>query len=63
MSNSSKEFLELHCPDLLRETNLRKFLIALDEFITMEGLDEHDNMTDFGHRAQAVYDEIYCCNK
>ncbi len=62
MSNKSRVFLENNCPDLLKETSLREFLLKLDDFITMEGLDENDNMTDFGHEAQRVYDEIYMCN-
>ena len=28
-----------------------------------EGLDENDNMTAFGHEAQAVYDDIYMHNE
>lgn len=63
MSEESRAFLEKNCPELLKETNLRSFMIKLDDFITMEGLDEHDNMTAFGHEAQAVYDEIYMCNE
>lgn len=63
MSSVSRAFLEKNCPDLLKETNLREFLLKLDDFITVEGLDENDNMTDFGHEAQRVYDEIYMCNE
>ena len=63
MSESSKAFLEKNCPELLKEDKLRQFLLKLDDFITMEGLDENDNMTAFGHEAQAVYDEIYMCNQ
>lgn len=63
MSESSKAFLEKNCPELLKEKELRRFLLKLDDFITMEGLDENDNMTAFGYEVQAVYDEIYMCNK
>lgn len=63
MSNESKRFLEKNCPEVLKETELRSFLLKLDDFITMEGLDEDDNMTAFGHEAQAVYDEVYMCNQ
>ena len=63
MSKSSKTFIEKNCSELLKEENLRRFLLKLDDFITMEGFDENDNMTAFGHEAQAVYDEIYMCNK
>ena len=63
MSEESKAFLEKNCPDLLKENDLRSFLLKLDDFITMEGLDENDNMTAFGHEAQAVYDEVYMCNE
>ena len=63
MSTGSRLFLEKNCPELLKETNLRQFLLDFDEFITMYGLDENDDMTLFGHEAQTVYDEIYMCNK
>lgn len=63
MSESSKAFLQKNCPELFEENELRKFLLKLDDFITMEGLDENDNMTAFGYEAQAVYDEIYMCNQ
>lgn len=63
MSDESRSFLEKNCPDLLKETNLRSFLLKLDDYIIQEGLDENDNMTAFGHKAQSVYDEIYMCNK
>lgn len=63
MSGSSKAFLEKNCPELLKENELRRFLLKLDDFITMEGLDENDNMTAFGYEAQVVYDEIYMCNQ
>ena len=63
MSASSKAFLAKNCPELLHEDSLRNFLLKLDDYITMEGLDENDNMTAFGHEAQAVYNEIYMCNQ
>ncbi len=63
MSDESRRFLEKNCPEILKETNLRTFLLALDEFIILEGLDENDNMTKFGHEIQTVYDEIYMCNE
>ena len=63
MSKSSKSFLNKNCPALLKENSLRQFLLKLDDFITMHGLDENDYMTDFGYEAQAVYDEIYMCNQ
>ena len=62
MSDKSRKFLETHCPELLKETNLRELQLKLDDFIVMEGLDENDNMTAFGHEAQAVYDDIYMHN-
>ena len=62
MSERSRKFLEAHCPELLKETNLRELQLKLDDFIVMEGLDENDNMTAFGHEAQAVYDDIYFAN-
>lgn len=63
MTDNAKTFLERHCPELLEISDLRMFLIELDDFIIMNGLDENDNMTDFGYEAQAVYDEIYMCNE
>ena len=62
MSNQSKAFLEKNFPSFFEYENLDDALMALDDFIVMEGLDESDNMTAFGHEAQAVYDEIYMCN-
>ena len=63
MSEASRRFLEKNYPGLLKENNLRSFLLKLDDFIIVEGLDENDNMTAFGHEAQAVYDEVYMCNE
>ena len=63
MSHSSKEFLDEYLPDFFLQPNLGDALLLLDAFITANGLDGNDNMTDFGHRAQYVYDEIYCCNE
>ncbi len=62
MSMSSKGFLEKYFPSFFDYDDLDKALMALDDFIIMEGLDENDNMTAFGHEAQRVYDEIYMCN-
>lgn len=62
MSESSRQFLQRNCPELFESDNLRAFLLALDDFITLNGLDENDDMTKFGHEAQSVYDEIYMCN-
>lgn len=62
MSNGSKTFLEKNFPQFFQYEDLDAALMALDDFITMEGLDEEDNMTEFGHEAQAVYDEVYMCN-
>ena len=62
MSETSRKFLKRYFPDFFRYDDLDKALLALDDFIIMEGLDENDNMTEFGHEAQRVYDEIYMCN-
>lgn len=62
MSNRSKAFLEQNFSDFFEHENLDDALMALDDFIVMEGLDENDNMTAFGHEAQAVYDDIYMHN-
>ena len=62
MSDESREFLNKYFPVFFHYDNLDKALLALDDFIIMEGLDENDNMTQFGHEAQRVYDEIYMCN-
>ena len=63
MSQSSRDFLSKNYPELLEENDLDRFLLRLDALITRDGLDERDNMTDFGHEVQAVYDEIYMCNE
>lgn len=63
MSQSSRAFIEKNCPNALKEKDLRSALLALDDFITMFGLDENDDMTPLGNDAQRIYDEIYCCNK
>ena len=63
MSDSSRAFLEKHLPEFFTQPNLDEALLALDAFISAKGLDENDDMTAFGHEAQYVYDEIYCCNE
>jgi uncharacterized protein YjaZ len=63
MSQTSRDFLCKNFPAFFEYEVLNDALMALDDFIIMEGLDENDNMTDFGHEAQAVYDEIYMCNE
>lgn len=63
MSQSSRDFLTKNYPELLKEDDLDRFLLNLDALITRDGLDERDNMTAFGHEAQAVYDEVYMCNE
>lgn len=63
MSDVSREFLEKNAPELLAIDDLDEFLDKLDEFIIINGLDANDDMTAFGHEAQAVYDEVYCCNE
>lgn len=62
MSEESRKFLEEHCPELLKENDLRSFLLEFSDFIVMYGLDRDDEMTEFGREAQRVYDEIYMCN-
>lgn len=62
MSNSSKKFLEKHFPEFFSYNDLDEALLALDAFITQEGLDENDDMTDFGHEVQSVYDDIFYSN-
>lgn len=62
MSDSSRKFLEKHFPEIFTADTLDKFLLDLDAFITRTGLDENDDMTDFGHEATAVYDDIFYSN-
>ena len=62
MSERSRAFLNQNFPAFFSYDNLDSALMALDDFIIMEGLDENDEMTAFGHEAQSVYDEIYMCN-
>lgn len=63
MSEASRRFLTENFPAFFEHKDLEEALMALGDFITMEGLDENDDMTAFGHEAQYVYDEIYMCNK
>jgi len=62
MSDRSKKFLEKYFPSFFEYKDLDEALMALDDFIVMEGLDDDDNMTDFGHEAQSVYDDVYFRN-
>lgn len=63
MSSDSRAFLDKYMPQFFECADLDEALLDLDAFITANGLDSNDEMTDFGHRAQYVYDEIYCCNE
>lgn len=63
MSQSSRDFLCKNYPELLKEVDLDRFLLQLDAIITRDGLDDQDNMTEFGHKVQSVYDEVYMCNE
>ena len=62
MSEKSASFLRKNCPELLAIDDLALFLDKLDDYILMNGLDSDDNMTAFGHEADEVFNEIYCCN-
>mgnify|MGYP007069958587 CR=1 FL=1 len=62
MSEQSALFLQKNFPELLAIDDLPTFLDKLDDFILMNGLDSNDNMTAFGHEADAVFNEVYCCN-
>lgn len=62
MSPASRVFLEKHLPHFFDCKNLDEALLELDNFITMYGLDKNDDMTLFGHEAQAVYDEVFWLN-
>ena len=63
MSQDSRELLLEKYPELLKENDLDRFLLRLDALITRDGLDDQDNMTAFGHKLQAIYDEVYMCNE
>jgi hypothetical protein len=63
MSSSSRLFLNKNFPEFFNYETLRDALLALDDYIILNGLDENDNMTDFGHEVQSIYDEIYMCNE
>ncbi len=63
MNSASRDFLSVNFPEFFDCETLDEALLALDEYITMYGLDENDNMTDFGHEVQSIYDEIYMCNE
>ena len=62
MSDSSRKFLQQCFPEFFRYADLDEALLALDAFITREGLDSKDDMTDFGYEAQNVYDDIFFNN-
>lgn len=62
MSKGSKEFLKKHFPEFFSYVDLDEALLALDAFITREGLDANDDMTVFGHEAQSVYDDVFNSN-
>ena len=62
MSNGSRRFLQTYFPEFLEYSTLDEALLALDAFITAEGLDINDDMTAFGHEATAVYDDIFYNN-
>lgn len=59
MSDASHRFLEKYVPQVLKMDDLDTALLELDAFITKEGLDSNDDMTEFGHEAQSVFDDIY----
>lgn len=59
MSRTSRAFLEKNLPTVFTAGTLDDALLMLDAFITAEGMDENDDMTAFGHEAQAVYDDLY----
>lgn len=57
-----KEILQRECPEVLEEKDYRRFLLALDDIICLRGMDEEDEMTDYGYVLQDVYDAIYDAN-
>ena len=63
MSDTSQEFLENNCPELLAIDDLNTFLIELDSFILLNCFDRNEDITELGRKAEAVYDEVYCCNE
>lgn len=62
MSDGTRDFLNKTCPQLLNIADLDKFLLELDEFITLHTLDKNQEATELTHKFDAIYDEIYCCN-
>ena len=63
MSDASRKFLERNCPELLTVEDLNSFLLALDDFILLECYTRDGDITELGREAEAVYDEVYCCNE
>lgn len=61
MSESSRDFLKKYMPEFFSQPYYEAML-ALDAFITANGLDSDDEITDFGREAEAVYDEIIYLN-
>ena len=62
MSDESRRFLRMYFLEIFECNTLNEALLALDAFITAEGLDINDDMTAFGHEATAVYDDIFYSN-
>lgn len=62
MSRSSRDFLEKYMPEFFLQPDLDAALLALDAFITANGLDSDDEITEFGRAAEAVYDDVYWNN-
>lgn len=63
MTQKDKEFLENHLPNFqeLKNGSINDLLLEIHD-LTLEGLDENDDPTDFYYEAQKVYDSIYLLN-
>ena len=63
MSQKDEEFLKKHLPNFqeLKKGPINDLLLEIHD-LTLEGLDENDEATDFYYEAQKVYDSIFLLN-
>lgn len=63
MTENDEIFLRKHLKDFeeLRSGEINDLLSEIYD-LTLEGLDENDDATDFYYEAQKVYDSVYLLN-
>ena len=65
LSQKDISFIEKYIENaeqLLKTTNVKDILHAIDKFICINGFDDEYNLTDIGEMAQKTYDNIYFNN-